>query len=278
MAYIKHFLSSKVFIFFALIVTGALIFFKGCQATKEPKSGALEYQVKKFELPAGLPDTIPYDIDTTVYRVEYVEFNEDTLNRWIIKNLLFNEEANSIAEDADLLFSSQSETEQIREGEPFPWRATQKLTVDHNHEHYIGFTLEGYSYTGGAHGSYYTIFKHWDPVSKKEILTDALFNENKREELNTVAEAAFREKFKIDDSISLSEEYFFEDGNFSLPENVRIEQNGDFTFLYNIYEILPYVNGITELEIPAQDMKPFLSEKGQKILKATHNHSDTKTE
>lgn len=51
--------------------------------------------------------------------------------------------------------------------------------------------------------------------------------------------------------------YLFEKGRFVLNDNFTLTQTG-IKFLYNVYEIKPYVAGITELEIPYSDLKDIL--------------------
>ena len=72
--------------------------------------------------------------------------------------------------------------------------------------------------------------------------------------MTKIGERIFRNDEKISSTASLTENYFFENGKFNLPENFYISNKG-LVFLYNPYEIKPYVAGTTELVIPFANLK-----------------------
>ena len=51
-------------------------------------------------------------------------------------------------------------------------------------------------------------------------------------------------------------DYFFGD-SFQLPENIGFSDEG-VILLYNVYEIAPYSEGITEFTIPFEEALPYL--------------------
>lgn len=273
MAYLRHLFSNKLFLVFIFFLVLGIGVFKSCQAPTEHETqhSPLEYEKITFKLPETLPDTLPIGFDSTIYWLDYVKFDNDSLNHWIFNNIIFDERAQSIQEDADMLFAAQKEAESMREGIPFAWIVEHKLSVDHAFDNYIGFTFHTYSYLGGAHGNYATKFLHWDVKKQHEILAHDFFDQNQHAELQQLGEKVFRQKFNLADTASLENDYFFENGVFRLPENVQILENGDFQFAYGLYEILPYVNGETFLQIPGSEIKPFLSELGLEIWTSLQN-------
>lgn len=118
----------------------------------------------------------------------------------------------------------------------------------------------GYSYRGGAHGTSFTGFINWNPITDKKItLNDLLVNDYK-DQLNKIAERIFRKDEKLKDTSSLARDYFFKDNKFALNDNYLLTPLG-LRFVYNQYEIKPYAAGQTELLIPYADIKKLVRPK-----------------
>lgn len=104
---------------------------------------------------------------------------------------------------------------------------------------------------GGNHPismEYYYVYKRKD---FKRITLDDLFKKGYDQKLLTIAEDIFKKKEGFKPANKLSEEngYFFNNQRFILNDNFMLAEKG-LKFLFNGYEIKPYVGGITELEIP----------------------------
>jgi hypothetical protein len=83
--------------------------------------------------------------------------------------------------------------------------------------------------------------------------------------LTKVGEDIFRKQEGISDNQSLTDDYFFNEGIFSLPHNFILQKDG-ILFLYNIYEIKAYVFGNTQLFIPYTSISDMLTTEGKEIM------------
>jgi hypothetical protein len=117
--------------------------------------------------------------------------------------------------------------------------------------------VEGYTYTGGAHGESDTYFINWNTKANKNILLGAILTDGYNGKLTQVAEQIFRKQEKLSDTSSLATNYFFKDNKFSLPDNYLLTPLG-IKFLYNVYTIKPYAAGPTELLVPYSQIKSFI--------------------
>ena len=81
-----------------------------------------------------------------------------------------------------------------------------------------------------------------------------MVEETKIIELTAIGESIFRKDENLSSTANLENEYFFENSKFYLPQNFYISDKG-LVFLYNPYEIKPYVAGTTELIIPFSSLK-----------------------
>ncbi|MDB5133527.1 MAG: hypothetical protein JWP37_130 [Mucilaginibacter sp.] len=117
--------------------------------------------------------------------------------------------------------------------------------------------VEGYTYTGGAHGENDTYFINWDTKANKNILLRDILIDGYNGKLTQVAEQIFRKQEKLSDTSSLATNYFFKGNKFSLPDNYLVTPLG-IKFLYNVYTIKPYAAGQTELFVPYSQIKSFI--------------------
>lgn len=127
-----------------------------------------------------------------------------------------------------------------RFGDACKARRLQTLNVSYN------------EYTGGAHGMYSIVYDVYDMTTGEIISEDDLFKPGFRDGVAALLSDALETYLAEND----------EDGEmlFSMPE-----PNGNFsvsdthvTWVYNPYEIAPYVMGAIELSVSWADLKPFL--------------------
>lgn len=107
-------------------------------------------------------------------------------------------------------------------------------------------------YTGGAHGMHELAADVYDMTTGEVISEADLFNKGYQAAVSKLLIAALEE--------------YLEDGEndmemmFSMPEpnnNFSVSDYG-VTWIYNPYEIAPYVMGVIELTVSWDDLKPFL--------------------
>ncbi len=171
---------------------------------------------------------------------------------------------------------------------PFPADSTIEQQADHFMKEYLAFKEEPYAagrsyvlnarhqilqndrllsmsieseiYTGGAHGGSLIEFINWDIEKGVPVtLNDVIMKEHTKLFLK-VAESIFRKKAGLKPQQSLSDNYFFENNQFSLNDIYLFTPKG-IKFIYNEYEIRAYAYGRTELFIPYETIKVIIKPK-----------------
>lgn len=135
------------------------------------------------------------------------------------------------------------------------WQLDQGNSVDESCKDFVVLSNGQSVYAGGAHGSVYLTYDVIDRetanvLKLKDIVADL-------PGFNKIAEKHFRKTNQIDPSESLEDAgYWFENG-FYCSENFYFE--GDkMIFIYNQYEVAPYVMGMPSIEIPLKEIRSFL--------------------
>lgn len=233
------------------------------QASKD----TLVYAYNELLRSSGEPVKNEDSEDTTFFRASFPEFQDSAANTFIQQQIVLNDnpdvQYSNITEQGDAFIADYEaflkDTDYAR-----TWEYDLKCKVIRNTPVYLATTVEFYSFSGGAHGNHATLYHNYDPVNKKALtLTDVVSDEN-YDELNQLAESIFRKQEGLTPEQTL-DDYFFEDNTFKLNENFTLTKDG-LLFLYNIYEIKPYADGTTELIIPAEEVRPLLTEKAKELI------------
>jgi len=201
--------------------------------------------------------------DTTFFAVSYPVFDDSIANQFVQTALLGND--STTVEEAASTFIG--EFDRFYTSDPFPrvWTSESYAKVYSNTPTYLALAVHASSYTGGAHGNYATIFKHYDLQADESLDLDDMVTPSFQNELTAVAERYFRNQENLGVDQPLDDGYFFDQGRFSLPDNFALDPDS-MLFLYNIYEIKPYVNGQTELRIPYTDIDRLLTDRAKRII------------
>lgn len=205
------------------------------------------------------------DSGCTVAMVQYPEFkNSRTLND-SVKNRLFNLfwDDTTLEADTDLQkYASQfvnvyeqSKNDPAVKGRIFTVKSAAKIVRQDSS--LITLEIGGYMFQGGAHGNTVTQLFNWNTKANKVIRLSDLFITGYQNKLTAIADTIFRRDEKLSDTASLARDYFFKNNTFSLNNNFMITPMG-IRFLYNQYEIKPYVAGQTNLLIPYKKIKSLL--------------------
>lgn len=160
----------------------------------------------------------------------------------------------------DLIKANKSEAQQATDPMmAIPWtmegtsrviRQTKELLVIHTNSNW---------YTGGAHPISMEYYHNYDLKTHKKLSLDDVCEKDYAQKLLAVAEKQFRKNEHLADTTKLDDAsgYFFENGKFLLNDNFMLTENG-LLFLWNVYEIKSYAEGVTTLEIPFEDLKGIL--------------------
>lgn len=138
-----------------------------------------------------------------------------------------------------------------------PYELDINTTVVRQDSSLTTLQINGYSYTGGAHGSMSTYFINWNTKANKNILLGDVLKGGYEKDLTSVGDSIFRVQEHLTKNASLKGNYFFKGDVFGLNNNFMLTPTG-IRFLYNQYEIKPYVAGQTNLLIPYSKIKSLL--------------------
>ncbi|MBO3096987.1 DUF3298 and DUF4163 domain-containing protein [Gelidibacter pelagius] len=118
----------------------------------------------------------------------------------------------------------------------------------------ICISLLTYTDTGGAHGNSRTTYLNFNPetgtlLEQKDLIKNL-------DQFKIIAEKAFREQTKPKNNDEPMEDFFFGE-DFQLPSNIGFANDG-LVLLYNNYEVASYVQGITKIVLPYDQIKEHL--------------------
>lgn len=248
-------------LYFALI--SAFLF--SCSSIKqqdESEETALpSYYYKTFRINSTKPLA---DSDTTYFIITYPEFSDSKINEYVQRHLVLDSGANSVADMGKKFIGEYDKLYNELEYK-WPWYQDKRDSVEVQTESYIGFSTHFESYTGGAHGVHYIYYNNYSVNQNRELLINDIVADEFQASLTKVGEDIFRKQEGISDNQSLTDDYFFNEGIFSLPHNFILQKDG-ILFLYNIYEIKAYVFGNTQLFIPYTSISDMLTTEGKEIM------------
>lgn len=139
-----------------------------------------------------------------------------------------------------------------------PWEINKNISVQLNTDKIISFQFTEYSFTGGAHGSYFIGYYNLNRSNGKELNANDIILSSKNSELLKISESIFRKNKEIPEGSSLEDSgYWFENNTFYLPDNFLITNEG-LLFVYNPYEIASWAEGVIEIEIPYSLIKDMI--------------------
>ena len=206
------------------------------------------------------------NVDTAYYQISYPIFQDKALNESLTPFILIDgDESTEIAAESFILgfdeFVEENSTQSIHS----PWYKNVTSQVWTNTPLFLTIATAVDEYTGGAHGNHYTVISNINIQDKKKIELKDIIEKDQIPALTKIAEKHFRNNENLSDSASLKEDFFFENGIFAINDNFGLTKKS-FIIYYNEYEIRPYVEGPTWLEIPYSDIEKILNPMGQKYI------------
>lgn len=235
------------------------------------KSDTVVYTMKTYRIESKLASKKPDSLqDTTYFAASYPYFKDSTLNNYVQSLLVFNDNPDTsfktLEEVGQAFINSYDEFRNEEYGSPWAWYSDIHAHVLENNSNYLSIAIDYDDFMGGAHGNHGMIFSNYNIKTKKRIVLNDIIPAGKMDSLTLIAKEIFIKQEGIDGKVKTFDNYFFKDNIFSLNDNFLL-QDSSILFLYNIYEIKPYVDGMTNLEIPYQDIKSLLSAEAKEILK-----------
>lgn len=113
-----------------------------------------------------------------------------------------------------------------------------------------------YEFTGGAHGLSSSISMLFHRTTGEMVFFKDLMGTNVKK-VTAVAETFFRKQRGIPSGQSLKKAGYWFDKGFTLPDNVRFEDDS-LVLIYNQYEVAPYAFGTIVIRVPIDKVLPFL--------------------
>lgn len=175
----------------------------------------------------------------TQYSIQTVETNVDWINQYFAERI---QKADPIA-----FSTAPNEKVNLAEGaEPGLGQSTTSVRYISQWGKIATFALESYTYTAGAaHGMYHVEYVNFDLKAKKRLaLQDVLLKGAEAKVLSALYDA---------NSMWL-EEHNIERGKLQLSDNFYYGASG-IVFVYPLYELASYAEGMTELNLPYQMTK-----------------------
>ncbi len=131
------------------------------------------------------------------------------------------------------------------------WNREINVTVPYQQYPYLCLKFDINEYTGGAHGMYGTTYLVYNREKNKVVSLEDMYTAEEIKEITKKAEEIFRKQEGLKPSDDYAD-YFFENGKFYLSKNFSLTKEG-LVFHYGLYEIKPYVSGVTEIVVPLND-------------------------
>lgn len=253
------------------VFLGVACIFSACQFNSETKNAdkqavsvdTLTYEYQHYTLYSDHIVKTSETTDTTFYAASYPSFKDSTVNRFVLTTLLGNDTAT--VKGAAQTFVNEFDEFFLSDAFPRIWTSESHAKVYHITPSYLELAIDVYTYTGGAHGNYATVFAHYDLIDHKKLVLNDIVTKPFQNELTAVAERYFRKQENLSVDQSLDDRYFFDQGHFHIPDNFALEQDS-LLFMYNIYEIKPYVDGQTELRVPYAEIDRLLTDRAKRIV------------
>lgn len=135
-----------------------------------------------------------------------------------------------------------------------PWEAYLNASIYKKEQNLLSVGISTEIFSGGAHGYKSLTFLNFDLESGEILHWKDIF----KPEFKSFAERKFRSEQKIPENTSInSTGLWFENDRFQLPDNIGFTEE-EVILIYNAYEIAPYAAGDFYMEIPLEEVRPFM--------------------
>lgn len=142
------------------------------------------------------------------------------------------------------------------------WEIERTVKVVYNTNTLVTLLFEEFGFTGGAHPFNGSRFIVLNLANGNPVTLDDLMNPGYEAALNVEGERAFREARQLAEHSSLEEDGFtFANNAFVLNDNYGVNKDG-LSFIFNSYEVSPYVMGPSEFTIPYEDIRSLIRTDG----------------
>jgi hypothetical protein len=138
------------------------------------------------------------------------------------------------------------------------WVDERRMEVIHADHQVLSVELGLYAFTGGAHPNTFIELASFDLATSKPLELADLVADGADARLAALGERQFRKAREIPEGESLEEAgFWFEDDRFELSGNFAVTAEG-LAFVFNPYEVAPYVFGPTRITLPWKELRGLL--------------------
>lgn len=120
-----------------------------------------------------------------------------------------------------------------------------------NYRNYSTYTVEKYSYTGGAHGMPYTENYVFDLRDGHQVEESEIFTEDYKPLLSQLLTTHSKDNAEDPENMTFFVSEIEPNGNFGLSAE-------GVTYIYNPYEIAPYSSGTIRITVPWKELKDIV--------------------
>ena len=245
----------------ALILV-TLLFITSCQKRAAP----LVFESKSIQTDGlelckeGICPIIDIETVTALGNETFADTINAAINQVLINNLVIDPDEEPTIKTLDQALSNFIKSYRVYRND-YPDAAAEyeinsKSQISFESENLLSIIFDNYTYWGGAHGYGSTTYINFDKEGHEQLSNADLFTDQAG--FLKFAETQFRNQKGIskDQNIN-SGGYFFENDNFSLPENIGFK--GDkLLLIYNPYEIASYADGQIILEFSIAEVQKYL--------------------
>jgi len=192
--------------------------------------------------------------------LNYVEFNSPEtistvinkdIEAFLIDHLIVQGQSASSIKEAIELYLSNSQNAYPEDSGIFTAHELEiAVEVSYTSNEILTLQNDYYQFAGGAHGVSAIQYWNYNPKTGQKFTNNALFND-----LDGFVAFAKAKFIKTHGSL---DQFWFEDGVFTLPANMGFGETG-FVLFYNVYEIAPYADGTFQLEFTWDEIEGYLS-------------------
>jgi hypothetical protein len=202
--------------------------------------------------------------DTTRAVITFPKFNDDNLNQLVEARVCQNASSpdrayKSYLELASSFVKGFDDYLSYNEDNIQTWFLDIDVQVINQDASLLALKFSQADYMGGAHPNSSFSYLNYDRHTRAVLNLDSLLKPNTYAKLEAIAEHIFRKNEGLKPDQSLADTYFFDKDVFRLNSNFTLTKEG-IEFLYNPYEIKPYVAGTTKLLIPYNSIMDLVKE------------------
>lgn len=249
----------------------SLPFFIGCKKANHPqlqseKGLKVRFEIKNFQEKLGDCDEqdgacaqIDMVYPVVVDGVPSIQQSiNDSIHSFLIQNLVFEQyrgafgavELKNAAQS--FLNEWQSANNETTDNQSnMTWEVSVTGEVGLHTPKVATISLGAFSYAGGAHPNSFISVYNFNLKTGKALIWQDFVTDQKA--LEILAEREFRKARELPLTADLVEEGFFWEGQFALPKNFELQEDGIY-FWYNPFEAAAYALGPTDFTISYSDL------------------------